>query len=128
MVGSSEDTSVVKAKGKVEKPKAKKKVTAQEAPEAKTPQRKAEALTDSRVGAGGVRGVIEGTVARFYDDLHGEGTATYDEEGRLDPDMAEEAYILTLYFMTGHPDDKPRRPLKFREHEYGDPPTCKEHA
>lgn len=120
---------MVKAKGKAEKPRAKKKAQTQEAPTAKTAERKADVLTDSRVGAGGVRGVIEGTVARFYDDLHGEGTATYDEEGRLDPDMAEEAYILTLYFMTGHPDDKPRRmPLKFREHKYGDPPTCKEHS
>lgn len=94
---------------------------------AKVRERPAEGVTDSRVRAIEVRSVVEETMARVYAELF-PSKQTHDENGTVDVEIKEEAYIVTLFMFVGNNAYQPRRGLKIREAEISDTAKfCKEH-
>lgn len=79
------------------------------------------------VSAGAVRGVMDETMARVYQEMWPSMTV-YDEFGNVDIEIKEESHILMLTMVTGNEDYQPRRGLKIREAEIGDTiGFCAEH-
>lgn len=93
--------------------------------EKKRPKRESEA--DSRIGMGQVRGVMEATMCRVYEEFW-PGMET-EKDGKPDTEIAEEAYILGLTMLVGNNVDTPRKGLKMREAEMSDTSVlCRECA
>jgi hypothetical protein len=94
----------------------------------KTPKKAVQKPVESRVRAADVRGVIEETLARVYGDLFPSLT-THDEDGNVDLEIKEEAYIITLVMYVGSDNYTPRQGVRLKEVEISDKARyCKEHA
>lgn len=90
------------------------------------PKREPEIKTD--IGGGQIRGVVQETMARVYEEIW-PGMETHNNEGRIDLGISEEAYILMLTMKTGNADDSPRKGLRMKTVEMSDDaPMCKECA
>jgi hypothetical protein len=88
---------------------------------------KQEPETDSKVGAGALRGVASETIARVYEEIW--PGMNVHRNGDPNIEMQEEAYILVLTMIVGNGEDTPRKGLKIREAEIsGDARFCQEHA
>lgn len=95
----------------------------------KTKKPKHDDVDPRAVGGGALRGVMQETFARVYEEIW-PGMETRDHKGDVDIEIKEEVYILCLTMKVGNDEDKPRRGLKMREVEdLGDTaPLCKEHG
>ena len=78
------------------------------------------------VGGASLRGVMEETMARVYEEMWPSMT-TRDGIDNVDIEIREEAYILGLTMICGNDDFKPRKGLKIRDHHQKLPGYCKEH-
>ena len=66
------------------------------------------------VSGGEIRGIIDETLARTYNELF-PSMSTTDEDGNVDVEIREEAYIITLDMVVGNDIQLPRTGLKLRE-------------
>lgn len=72
--------------------------------------------SNCEVPAGSLRGVMGETIARVYGELW-PSFQTHDENGNVDVELAEEAYILGLTMVLGNGEDTPRMGLKIKDAE-----------
>lgn len=106
------------------KPVAKKKVKVEKP---SLPVRENERTSgDSNVPTREITAVMEDTFERVYEEIF-PNMQTRDYRDRLELALGEEAYIIRLFMLLGHHDDKPRHGVKFRKHEYKSIPDCGRH-
>ncbi len=81
----------------------------------------AQRVSDNRVAGGELRGVIEATFLRVYEEMYPQGGLNHTE-------IQEEAYITVLAMVVGRDDYTPRKGLTIREAEISDNAKfCKKH-
>lgn len=66
------------------------------------------------VSGGAVKAIAEESMARVYREVF-TGMSTHDEDGVVDREISEEAYILTLTMIVGNDVDLPRQGLSMKE-------------
>ena len=71
-------------------------------------------VDDRGISGGQIRGMAGETMARVYAEMW-PGMQTHDEDGNVEVNISEEAYILMLTMKVGNGDYSPRRGLKIRE-------------
>lgn len=82
---------------------------------------------DAGISGGALRGVMDETMARVYEEMWPNMT-TRDENDDVHYEIKEESYILALGMVTGRDEYQPRRGLKIKEAEIGDTiGFCAEH-
>lgn len=84
---------------------------------------------DCRVSGGALQGVIQETIARVYTEMWPRLATHPGRYGEIDPEIAEEAYILNLTIALGNTVDNPRKGLKVRDSKISnDARFCVEHS
>jgi hypothetical protein len=78
------------------------------------------------ISGGVLRGITEETMARVYSEMW-PSMQTHDQDGKVDKQIAEEAYILGLTMQFGNGEYSPRRGLKIRDHKMREPKMCAMH-
>lgn len=95
-----------------------------ETPDIKVQTRPMNSVSDtSRLEVADIRASVEETTDRVLHEIYpGMAESPYV---RMVTD--EEAYVIVLGMLYGEREDNPRHGLKFREHDFGERPLCKEH-